>query len=251
LFNPQLPGLGLLAIARRTPRRNPNPDGSYTITNIINWSQRRNTNGTPVGIGNFQTLLGGPADDPIPGVPGTGLTTLGNISAEIFAYLDLPVGYQKFAINGDDGFRVQVGTQGQTNGSILFTVDRTGGATDFPFAFIIPEAGLYPIRLVWYQGTGDGNLEFFTYGPNNTKIPVNDRTNPNAVKAYYKVISAPQLQFTSVTVSGGQVHLNVTEASVLTGNASDWSPVQPGISGTTTIDRPAVTSGNRFYRLTQ
>jgi len=155
---------------------------------------------------------------------------------------------------------VQVGTQGQTNGSILFTVDRTGGATDFPFAFITPEAGLYPIRLVWYQGTGDGNLEFFTYGPNNTKIPVNDRTNPNAVKAYYKVISAPQLQFTSVTASSGQVHLNVTvpsgtatlqEASVLTGNASDWSPVQPGISGTTTIDRPAVTSGNRFYRLTQ
>src|SRR5947207_10349951 len=134
----------------------PNPnrsDGAYVISNIINLSQRRNTNTTPVGIGNFQPLLGGPADDPIPGVPGTGLTTLGNISAEIFAYLDLPAGYQKFAINGDDGFSVQVGTQGQTNGSILFTVDRTGGATDFPFAFITPEAGLYPIRLVWYQGT--------------------------------------------------------------------------------------------------
>ena len=238
----------------------PNPDGSYTITNIINWSQRRNTNATPVGIGNFQPLLGGPADDPIPGVPGTGLTTLGNISAEIFAYLDLPAGYQKFAINGDDGFRVQVGTQGQTNGPILFTVDRTGGATDFPFAFITPEAGLYPIRLVWYQGTGDGNLEFFTYGPNNTKIPVNDRTNPNAVKAYYKVIGAPQLQFTGVTVSSGQVHLNVTvpsgtatleQASVLTGSPSDWSTAQSGVTGTTTIDLPAATSGNRFYRLTQ
>jgi hypothetical protein len=58
-----------------------------------------------------------------------------------------------------------------------------------PFAFITPQAGLVPIRLAWYQGTGGGNLEFFTYGTNGTKIPVNDRNNPNSVKAYYNVIT--------------------------------------------------------------
>ena len=119
---------------------------------------------------------------------------------------------------------------------------------------------MYPVRLVWYQGTGDGNLEFFTYGPNNTKIAVNDRANPNAIKAYYNVTSAPQLQFTSVTVSGGQTHLGVTvpsgtatlqQASALTGSPDDWSDLQTGVSGTTTIDLPAATSGNKFYRLKQ
>ena len=34
-------------------------------------------------------------------------------------------------------------------------------------------------------------MEFFTYGPNNAKIPVNDRTNPNAIKAYYNANTGP------------------------------------------------------------
>ena len=240
-----------------------NADGSYTVPGIINWNSRRVPGQSGAEIGNFQTMLTGTPDDPIPGLPGTGLTAaagIQNVAAEIFAYLDLPAGYQKFGINGDDGWAVKIGMPGVANGTVLFSVDRGAGARDIPFAFITPEAGLYPIRLVWYQGTGDGNLEFFTYGPNNTKIAVNDRANPNAIKAYYNVTSAPQLQFTSVTVSGGQTHLGVTvpsgtatlqQASALTGSPNDWSDLQTGVSGTTTFDLPAATSGNKFYRLKQ
>ena len=188
----------------------PETDGSYILTNIINWSSRRVPGQTGAEIGNFQPLMGGPADDPIPGVPGTGLVGPTNVAAEIFAYLDLPAGYQKFGVNGDDGWKVQVGTFRQTNGTVLFTVDRGAGAADIPFAFITPQAGLVPIRLVWYQGGGDANLEFFTYGPNNTKIPVNDRSNTNAVKAYYNVITTPQLQFTSATLTGGTLTIDWT-----------------------------------------
>jgi len=233
----------------------PNPDGSYTITNIINWSSRRVPGQTGAEIGNFQTILTGTPDDPIPGLPGTGLTGaagIQNVAAEIFAYLDLPAGYQKFGVNGDDGWAVKIGTPGVTNGTILFTIDRGAGAQDIPFAFITPEAGLYPIRLVWYQGTGDGNLEFFTYGPNNTKIPVNDRTNPNAVKAYYKVISAAQIQITNVSIAGGMVTVTWTGGGTLYSTTS----LNPGTTWTTTgasngSYTTAVGTGNVFFRAQQ
>jgi hypothetical protein len=172
----------------------PEPDGAYIDPDVINWNVTMNPGGTPAQIGNFQTLMTGVADEPVPGIPGTGLTgnpRFENITAEICAYLDLPAGYQKFAVNGDDGWKVQIGTPGQTNGTVLFSRDRGAGACDVPFAFVTPEAGLYPIRLLWYQGGGGGNVEFFTYGPNNSKILVNDRTNPNAVKAYARTAVNP------------------------------------------------------------
>jgi hypothetical protein len=166
----------------------PNADGSYTLPGVINLNVTKSPGGTPAENGNFQPQFGGPADDPVPGIPGTGLSGAArfeNITAEIFAYLDLPAGYQKFGVNGDDGWKVQIGTPGQTNGVVLFTTDRGAGSADIPFAFTTPQAGLYPVRLVWYQGGGGGNVEFFTYGANGEKILVNG-THPNAVKAYYK-----------------------------------------------------------------
>jgi hypothetical protein len=226
------------------------PNGSYIITNVVNWSSRRNPGQSGAEIGNFIATFTPFADEPIPGVPGTGLVGPTNVAAEIFAYLDLTAGYQKFGVNGDDGWAVKIGTPGVTNGTVLFAVDRNAGARDIPFAFITPEAGLYPIRLVWYQGGGDGNVEFFSYGPNNQKIPINDRTNPNAIKAYYNVITGPQ--FTSVTLSGGTLTIDWTgsgrlqQASILTRSSNDWSDVQnPSKPYTVQVG----TAGQRFYQL--
>src|SRR5205823_14697926 len=118
-----------------------------------------------------------------------------------------------------EGWIVPVRNTSQNNGTILVSaataptsaaVDRGAGAADIPFAVSTPQAGLVPIRLAWYQGASGGNLEFFTYGANGTKIPVNDRNNPNSVKAYYKVITTPQLRFTSATLSGGTLTIDWT-----------------------------------------
>lgn len=98
-------------------------------------------------------------------------------------------------------------TPGQTNATILFTADRGAGSADIPFAFITPQAGLYPIRLVWYQGGGDGNLEFFTCGDKGEKIPVNGN-HPKAVKAYHRVAGGgggPTLAIKAV--AGGKVEI--------------------------------------------
>jgi hypothetical protein len=233
----------------------PNSDGSYSVPGIINLNVTKNPGGTPAENGNFQPLFGGPADDPVPGIPGTGLSGAArfeNIAAEIFAYLDLPAGYQRFGVNGDDGWKVQVGTPGQTNGTVLFTIDRGAGSADTPFAFITPQAGLVPVRLVWYQGVGEGNVEFFTYGANGTKIPINDRSNPSSVKAYYNVITGTELKFTSVTLTSGTLTIDWTgtgtlqEASVLSGSNNDWNPVQnPAKPYSVQVGA----TGQKFYRL--
>jgi len=172
-----------------------------------------------------------------------------NITAEITAYLDLPAGYQKFAVNGDDGWSVQIGTPGQAGGTVLLSHDRGGGATDFPFAFVTPVAGLYPVRLVWYQGTGGGNLEFFTYGPNNEKIPVNDPVNPNAVKAYYE---ATTFRITSVTIAGGNVTVTWTGGGTLYSATSlDAGTIWISTGDSDGSYTAPVGTGNLFFRAQQ
>ncbi len=213
----------------------PEPDGAYIVPGYINWNVTMNPGGTPSEIGNFQTLMTGQKDDPVPGIPGTGLSgnaRFENITAEICAYLELPAGYHKFGVNGDDGWKVQIGTPGQTDGLVLFSRDRGAGARDIPFAFITSEPGLYPIRLVWYQGGGGGNLEFFTYGPNNTKILVNDRSNPNAVKAYARALPEVEPSVSIKLLANGKVQ--VIFEGVLQKSSSlapaDWSDVQGATS---------------------
>lgn len=233
----------------------PEADGSYIIPGIINWSDRRNTGGSGAEVGNFQdnTLTAWPypefADQPVPGIPGTGTTSRDNITAEIFAYLEFPAaGYYKMAFNGDDGFVVKIGTPGVTNGQVLFTIDRGGGAADIPFSFVIPQAGLYPVRLIWYEGGGDGNVEFFSYGPNNEKIPLN-ANNPNAIKAYHSLSGGPAAPELTITRgAAGEVVITWTNGGTLQGSSAvtgaAWTDLDSDGSYTTTASDAA-----KFFRV--
>ena len=249
----------------------PGPNGTYIYPGIINWNNNVNPNRSGAQIGNFQRDVygawpwGNHPDDPVPGVPNTTTNPANNntdnIAAEVFAWLEFDSpGYYRFGVNSDDGYAVKVGAPGVTNGTVVASVDVGKGSSDIPFSVNVPQAGLYPIRLVYYNGGGGANLEYFSYDDTGNKIPINDTNNATAIKAFYNITAAPQLKFTSVSVSGGQIHLSVTvpsgtatleQASVLTGSPSDWSTAQSGVTGTTTIDLPAATSGNKFYRLKQ
>ena len=239
----------------------PGPDGTYIDPDIINWNVQFNVDagGNSTPIGNFQQndLAGWPfteyADEPIPGLPGTGLTGNArreNIAAEIFAWLEFPeAGYYKLGVNGDDGWAVTVAEPGVTDGHVLFTIDRGGGAADIPFSFTVPEPGLYPVRLVWYQGGGGGDLEFFSYGPDNVKIPIN-ADDPNAIRAYYTAeggtVDGPEI--TSATVSDGQITIEWTGGGTL-----EWATSVDGI-WTSTGDSDGsfteeATGPAKFYRV--
>jgi len=230
----------------------PEPDGSYLVPGTINWNVTKNPGNTPSDIGNFQAARTGQADEAVPGIPGTGLSGAArfeNLTAEIFAYLDLPAGYQKFAVGGDDGWRVQIGLPGQTDGAVLFTIDRGAGARDIPFAFVTPVAGLYPVRLVWYQGGGGGNVEFFSYGPNNEKILINDRTNPNAIRAYYDVVPLQQVALSITGPVDGKVTISWTGTGTLEEATSLTAPIGWTAAASQANPQTVEATGTKFYRI--
>jgi len=177
-----------------------------------------------------------------------------NVAAEVFAYLAFPTaGYYRFGVNSDDGFAMKVGTPGVTNGPVVFATDVGKGSSDIPFSVSVPQAGLYPIRLVYYNGGGGANLEYFSYDANGNKIPVNDTNNPAAIKAYYHVngtTTGPSI--TSATVAGGQITIKwsgggTLESSPTLGAGAVWTSTGNS-TGTFT---EASTGKAKFYRVKQ
>ena len=249
---------GVLSPDLSTP--GPGPNGSYTATGIINWANNMYPTHIGAAIGNFQTNSYGSGwpypnypDQPFPGIAVTNSFT-DNLAAEIFAYLQFDTaGYYRFGINSDDAFALQVGTPGVTNGTVMASVDAGKGSSDIPVSFTVPQAGLYPIRLVYYNGGGGANLEYFSYDDNGSKIPINDTNNPAAIKAYYNINTTPQLMFTSATLTGGTTLTidwtgtgRLQEASILTGHASDWTDVS---NPPKPYSVQVGTTGQKFYRL--
>jgi len=246
----------------------PGTGGTYIYPGFINWNNNVNPNHTGAQLGTFQSNnygagTGWPfpfyADEPFPGVPNTTTNAANaftdNLAAEVFAYLNFTTpGYYKFGVSPDDGFKLQVGTPGQTNGTVLFTIDRGAGPQDIPFSFTVPQPGLYPMRLVYYNGGGGAALEFFSYDDNGSKIPINDTNNPAAIKAYYNITTTPGLQFTSATLGGGTATFTWTgtgilqQATVLTGSNNDWSDLTTQPSGNT-FQVQVSSATQTFYRL--
>jgi hypothetical protein len=143
-----------------------------------------------------------------------------------------------------------VGTPGVTNGTSIIELNVGKGASDVPVSFLVPQAGLYPIRLVYFNGTGGAALEFFSYDANGNKIAINDVNNAAAIKAYYTVASAQQPNITSVTATGGNITVIWVNGGTLESAPTIGGPwTSTGNSSgsfTETITGPA-----KFYRVKQ
>lgn len=188
--------------------------GTFIQTNIINWSNLGYTN-TPspvtTPIGNFQVntygaALGWPfpfyTDEPLPGIEKNISTHYA--AAEVFAYVSFPAaGYYRLGVNSDDGFAVKIGTPGVTNGQSLINLDLGKGSSDVPFSFVVPQAGIYPLRFVWFNGTGGAALELFSYDELGNKIPLNDWNNPKSIKTYHALAAKPTI--TNAYLANGNI----------------------------------------------
>ena len=149
-----------------------NPDGTFD-RDLINFDQ----DGGEAGV--FNTTEGHP-DAVIPGIPGTTAST-DNIAMEVLAFVDLQPGVYKFGIVSDDNARLSVGADPR-DATALRLIDipiGTGTAS-----FIVDQAGIYPFRLIWAEGTGAANVEWWAEDAAGQRTLINDRAAAGHLKSY-------------------------------------------------------------------
>ncbi len=190
------------------------------------------TNGV-ASVVNFNIADGTTMDfGPMAPVPGLDIADNGSddFAVDLQAYLSLPAGVQRFGVVSDDGYEVIAGTTlTDLSPKLGF---HNGGPANETFDFVVPQAGLYPFRMIWYNRGGAAYAEWFSVDlVSGAKTLINDTNSPNSIRAYH-TLTAPTLQVQSTPRLGAPWQ---TEGSAI-------------VQGTTaTIALPA---GNRFYRLT-
>jgi hypothetical protein len=119
------------------------------VTPVVNYSQNAVTGGTDGVFGEDLVFPGadlGLGDD--------------NIASEFAAHLDLPAGIVRFGMICDDGFKL---ASAVAPGAGTAPLDfNNGGPANKVFDVVVPEAGLYAFRLVWYERSGGAHVEWFT-----------------------------------------------------------------------------------------
>ena len=160
----------------------------------------------------------------------------------MLGYLELSKGLHTLGVNSDDGFKLSFGPNPKDQLGIVAGEFNGGrGAADSTFNIVAEADGLYPVRLLWYEGGGGANVEFFSVSKSGAKILINDPDNADAIKAYRTADSAPyisrvapaagelsqtiEFDFTngdlSVDKSSVAMKLNGEDASVTTKSTDD------------------------------
>lgn len=188
----------------------------YVETGVVNYNQNNSGSpGDPASSGYFTS-----ANEPflpdvnIPGIPGihtvgsgfppsTGYGDNGtdSFSCEFLTVLQLPAGLITMNVNSDDGFIAMIGNPAEWGTLPLVVGEFSGGRGNgggfgdgTTFSFVIQQAGLYPFRLLWYEGGGGANVEWSSRGRDpqtgyslaarSNAILINDVGTPGHIKAY-------------------------------------------------------------------
>jgi hypothetical protein len=117
----------------------------------------------------------------MPGLPGTGFSgQTDGVAVEITTFVDLPAGRHTFVVNSDDNFRTMAGHindlfLGQTAGE--FDVPTGRGAADTAFDIRVAEAGTYPFRTFYEEGTDAASIQWKMRKEDGTQVYLNDVAN--------------------------------------------------------------------------
>ena len=200
------------------------------------------------GAGNFKP------DDQMPGLPGNHNTSDGT-AAEILTFVEFPEGQLTMGVNSDDGFRVEIGYINDRENVMKVGEFNAGrGAADSLFLLDVRAAGVYPVRVIYFNGVGGANIELFTLKEDDTKVLVNDTEN-GGLKAY-RVGVAPEkpvlpAEFRiGVQLTDGNIEIAWEVEGLVLQKSSDlvnWSDV----SGAVSPYHPSADEPAQFYRLRQ
>jgi len=160
-------------------------DGFFAHSGVINFNQD-----APTATGNFNADNGFEDQLP-PGIPGT-LGGNDNYTQEVLAFLEFPAaGFYTMGVNSDDGFKVTPATGRDTAAPVLGIFDGGRGVADTLFSIGVPQAGVYPFRLIWYEGGGGSAAEWFTVSKSGARLLVNS-DQAGAIRAYRSRTEEPK-----------------------------------------------------------
>jgi len=207
--------------------------------------------------GNFTANAAAPQDVPeelLPGIPGTTGST-DNIAAECLTYLELQPSVYQMVVNSDDGFEVTTGIKSANVADMKFLslgrFDAGRGAADTVFYFTVTQPGVYFFRLLWFEGGGGANVEWFTLNPNGSRALVNG-TQTGSIKAYRtRTVAEPTLPATSTTLTVTRTAGNIAIAWVGTGTVQESTDLKTwtDVANSTNPYTTSATQGAKFYRV--
>jgi hypothetical protein len=219
------------------PGVGPTPAGhgliTFEIEGTINMSQNGSDN-----AGRFQP------DDVMPGIPGVEGGT-DDIAGELLTYLELAPGTYQMVVNSDDGFVCYIGGVSPLDRFAIKVGEFDGGrgAADTTFGFTIEKEGLFPARVIWEEGGGGANIEWFTVKADGTRVLVNDAAN-GGIKAYRAIKTTGAAVYAGKVIPGpGQTGVapNATLQVVLQNvgalAASDVKLTLDGAATTATVSK--------------
>ena len=128
------------------------------------------------------------------------------------------------------------------------------GVVNVVGGFAVPAAGVYPLRLVaGHAGTPPGparaNLEWFSVKPDETKILLNDTSNPDSLRTF-RARSNPTPVMNVPTFSGGNVTISWTGAGTLEEATAVTGPWANSANQNNPQTVPAA-GARKFYRIRQ
>jgi hypothetical protein len=218
------------ALANSLQRAEDQLAANSMIAKAFDWS-------TNSDIINFNQNAGGaaghfPDDLLIPGLELPDAQGDDDIAMEATAYLQLAAGSIRFGVTSDDGFKVSAGSSLHDSTPVLDF--HNGEPADQTFDVVVPVAGFYPVRLLWYERGGGAHVEFYTVDPTTgDRTLINDPNTATAIKAFRDQAALALAVESSAVVQGPYT-----------------------TDGAATIDTNAhlitipLANGNRFYRIT-
>lgn len=137
-------------------------DGSFVETETLNYEQD----------GGLAGEVGIPGDRPFPNLDALDWNY---IALEVLTYLDLPRGAHRLAVACDDGFVVWAGPSAAQTTNTVGIRSPGGSTTEVTFDVLAETAGVVAFRLVYFEGSGGGDVEWYSVRPDTgQRILVND-----------------------------------------------------------------------------
>lgn len=221
-------------------------------TAVNGWYTNNVYTGNGSGVVNYDTATFADhfsGDMPFPGLPGTTAST-DNSAEEILCLVEFPVaGTYTMGVNSDDGFKVTIGREPRDQFATVLA--QTPGVSDTTFQMYVPQAGIYPMRLIWENGGGALHLEWYSIQPDGTYTLVGDPYASGALSAYqlgpagpaYVSTLSPNVNERNVAPNGSMLikitdqatTVNTTDILGITVNGVATTPSVSKAGGVTTI----------------